>query len=302
MCNQTAPTEGTEARQNGSRGASYGWLHLWRGLGGLLATTLIGGLILAGCVSPAPPAESTLSPLLSAPASPTAPATITSAATTTAPAGPTAAATPQTEPTPVTVGWVAPQATPTALRRAPAATATSIPSRSASPTPTLREQPTGSRPSGASTPTPTVVPDSGRGTPILSEGVPVLSRGTREEAQRAVGVAILLPSYVPAGAVPEEKVFYYARQGGGMASLAYQVGRQHLAIEYLKNPAGEAPLPEGQSATVGRFSAVVYTQSKEPSDPLPPTSGVIWRDGGVTIRVTGDLPPAELLRVAQSMY
>jgi hypothetical protein len=94
---------------------------------------------------------------------------------------------------------------------------------------------------------------------------------------------------------------YYVKADGGMVAVAYQVGPRQLAVQ-LDKPAMATPPAKGQTETVGRFKASVYTQPKEPSDTLPPTSEVTWQDGGVTVRVRGDLPAAELLKVARSMY
>ena len=149
---------------------------------------------------------------------------------------------------------------------------------------------------------PTATLSSGRPTSALSEGVPALSQGTFEEAQKAVGVKLALPRYLPAGATREEPVRYCVAEGRGMVSVAYRVGLRYVAVEYIREPADRMVVRDGRPVRVGRFTAVLYTQPREPSDPLPPISEVSWRDGEVKVRVTGDLPPEELLKVAESLY
>lgn len=184
-------------------------------------------------------------------------------------------------------------ASPTAGAVAPASPTASAP---ASPTRLRATLPT---------PAPTAVPTAAPG-PSPASGavvVPRLNVGTLEEAQQAVGVTVRLPRYLPPGARREDEgVHYYVHQGRGMVSLAYRVGSGSLALEYHRLPSGESLRRDGQPATVGGHSALVHTQAREPSDPLPPVSEVVWQDGETTVRVTGDLPVAELLRVAESMY
>lgn len=115
-------------------------------------------------------------------------------------------------------------------------------------------------------------------------------------------MTITLPKYLPEGAKREGPVRYYVRGNEGMASVEYRVGLQSFAVEYFRHPIGDLQEDRGRAATVGRFKAVVYIQPREPSDTLPPTSQVTWRDGDTTVRVSGDLPADELLKVARSLY
>ncbi len=132
---------------------------------------------------------------------------------------------------------------------------------------------------------------------------PRLQVATLEEAERALGVTVPLARVLPAGAVRDDDLVRYDVAGErGMISIAYRVGQSTLALEYLKEPPGEVEPAGERVEAVGPFQAHVSTQAREPSDPLPPMSEVAWRDGELLVRVTGDLPVEELLRVARSMY
>lgn len=183
-----------------------------------------------------------------------------------------------------------PPATPPPATPSPASSATPISQATATSQATPTDQ-------AAATPAPTQVAGS-----MLSAGVPALSTGTIEEAQKAVGLTARLPSYLPEGAEREGPARYFVRDGQGMVSIAYRVGLHGVAIEYLKLPVDQMPELEGQPVAVGGFQAVAHTQPREPSDPLPPETQVTWRDGDVTVRVRGDLLTSELIKVAESLY
>ncbi|MDI7275862.1 MAG: hypothetical protein QME94_07775 [Anaerolineae bacterium] len=132
---------------------------------------------------------------------------------------------------------------------------------------------------------------------------PTLRQGTLEEAQEATGLTILLPRYLPEGAVREhELVFYQVMPESAMASLSYRVGQGYLALEFIRASGQPLLSLEGEAVTVGSFEGRIHTQPREPSDPLPPITGVAWLDGDVLVRVTGDLAADELLKVARSLY
>ena len=136
----------------------------------------------------------------------------------------------------------------------------------------------------------------------VSDEVPALRTGTIEEAEKAVGLTVRLPSYLPEGTERDGPARYFVRNGQGMVSIAYRVGLHGVAIEYLKLPVDQMPEIEGQPVTVRSFQAVAYTQPKEPSDPLPPETQLSWRDGDAIVLVRGDLPINELIKVAESLY
>jgi len=136
---------------------------------------------------------------------------------------------------------------------------------------------------------------------IAPQGAPALTVGTLEQAGKALSVTITLPRHLPAGAVREEVVRYFVRDGRGLASVEYRVGQRSFTVQYVKEPASAFAERQGQPTKVGRFSAKVQTQAKEPSDPGPANSALAWRDGEVTVIVQGDLPVEELQRVAESL-
>lgn len=158
-------------------------------------------------------------------------------------------------------------------------------------------EPVESPASEVATPQPEVTPP-----PQTAIGVPALKTGTIEEAEIAVGIKVRLPQYLPAGTERDGPARYYAWEGRGMVSVSYRVGLEYFAVESIKQPEDEMPVREGTSVTVGQLEGVLYTQPKEPSDPLPPVTEIVWRDGELTMRVAGDLPPEELLKVARSLY
>lgn len=136
----------------------------------------------------------------------------------------------------------------------------------------------------------------------VDKGVPALKTGSIEDAQNAVGVNVLTPQYLPPGAERDGPIRYLSGGDSGIVSIAYRVGLRWLAIEFIKEPEGRVTKAEGWLTTVGQFPATIQTQAKEPSDPFPPMSEVVWRDADVTIKVSGDISVDELLKVAQSLY
>lgn len=156
---------------------------------------------------------------------------------------------------------------------------------------------------GAGTPSPpTAVPTPHGPGMRLSEGTPALSTGSLEQAQKATGVPARIPRYLPTGAVQDGPVRYYATGTRAVVSIGYRVDRLTMAVEYLKPPSEEGSARKGRPVMVGGLPATVYTQPREPSDPLPPVNEVSWQDGQVTVRIRGDLSVEELLKVAQSLY
>lgn len=81
-----------------------------------------------------------------------------------------------------------------------------------------------------------------------------------------------MPRYLPASAVREDAVRYFVRDGRGLASVEYRVGQKSLVVQYVVEPASAYAERQGQPTKVGRLSALVHTQAKEPSDPSPASS------------------------------
>lgn len=155
-------------------------------------------------------------------------------------------------------------------------------------------------PPRGSTGTPSGPVASGKGA-VVSESGKALSSGTIEDAMKALEVTVRLPLYLPAGTTQREPVRFQALGGRGLIVVEYRVGDSPLTVQYLKGPAESFEVPGARKVMLGNTTVVVYTQQKEPSDPFPPTNGVVWRDGEVTVRVIGTVPHEELLKVAQSL-
>jgi hypothetical protein len=138
-------------------------------------------------------------------------------------------------------------------------------------------------------------------TSTVSEGVPTLKTGTLEDARKAVGIDARTPAYLPVGAKPDGPVRFIGSSERGMVSISYSVDKHHLSVEYHRGLA-DTTMVQGREEFVGTFTARVYTVSKEPGDPFPPSSYVVWQESDVTIKVTGTLSTDELLKVARSLY
>ncbi|MHB1414806.1 MAG: hypothetical protein ACYC1C_06100, partial [Chloroflexota bacterium] len=162
-------------------------------------------------------------------------------------------------------------------------------------------------PNGALTAPPGLGPGDeapdGRTVPAVGEASPKLSEGTLADAEQATEAKMLIPAYLPAGAEREDEVIRFdGRDGQGIVWLPYRIGQRHLVIEYAHYPDQPLELNGGDAVQVGPFEGRAFTKEKEPTDQLPAESMVVWRDGETTMRVSGDIPMAELVKVAGSLY
>lgn len=134
---------------------------------------------------------------------------------------------------------------------------------------------------------------------LRAAGSPSLKQGSMEQAVRETGFTPKLPSYMPESA----SLVDVAWQDGAIY-VHYRVGGLEVTVGQRRAPSGpvSAAVTEGRPVEInGVRGVLVETPPGEGGAESDGGTAVYWENGGWSFSVQGGLPPAELLRIANSI-
>ena len=136
-------------------------------------------------------------------------------------------------------------------------------------------------------------------TDLRAAGSPSLKRGSMEQAVRETGFAPILPSYMPGGA----SLVHVTWQDGAIYTH-YRVSGLEITVGQRRAPSApaSAAVSEGRPVEINGVKGVLA--ENPPGEGCAESGGgsaVYWESGGWAFSVQGGLPPAELVRIANSI-